>query len=428
MKRKACFVGMGLVLAVSCAQAQFVRAPRAVEPLSQADPPKTGNTVRPEVGKPLQAAQELLRAQKYSEALARIAETDGVPNKTAFESFTIDRMRGAVAASAGDAALAIRSFEAVIASGLLSTPEQMKMLQAMAGMAYRAKDYAKTASLATRYLKDGGSDAGMRTLLVQSHYLGHAYVEAARELKAGLQDEERAGHVPTEDQLQLLATCYAKQNDAVGYLEALEKLVAHHPKKSYWADLLLRLPQRAGFSGRLALDIYRLQLATGTLVSASDHVEMAQLALQDSSPVEARKVVEHGFASGVLGVGAEAERHKRLRDLAVKGVTEEQRSLVSSDAEASTAASAATGTGLFNLGWALFQQGQADKGVAMMELGLRKGGLKRPEEARVHLGLALVTSGQKAKAQQVLKAAQGSDGSADLARLWLIVAQKPSES
>jgi hypothetical protein len=228
--------------------------------------------------------------------------------------------------------------------------------------------------------------------------------------------------------LQLLANSYAKLNDSLGYANTLERLVAQHPKKEYWADLLRRLPLRPGFSSRLALDVCRLQLASGTLSTTLDHLEMAQLALQDSSPVEARKVIERGFASGVLGTGADAERHKRLRDLAVKGVNEEQRSLVNSDAEASAAASAPNGTGLFNLGWALFQQGQADKGIAMMELGLNKGGLKRPEEARLHLGLALVTAGQKAKALPVLKAVQGNDGSADLARLWLILASKTNES
>ena len=37
---------------------------------------------------------------------------------------------------------------------------------------------------------------------------------------------------------------------------------------------------------------------------------------------EAKQIVEKGFAAGALGTGAEAERHKRLRDLAVKQETE----------------------------------------------------------------------------------------------------------
>lgn len=386
---------------------------------SMAGAPVHAQTVRPEVGKPLQAAQELMKAGRHNDALAKIAEADAVTAKSPHESLTIARMRGAAAMSAGQSALAISSFETVLASGQLPAAEQVKILQALAGVAYRAKDYAKAASLASRYFKEGGTEATMRTLLVQSHYLGGAHAEAARELHAVVEAEEKAGRVPGEDQLQMLASSYAKLNDAAAYQGVLEKLVAHHPKKEYWADLLRRLPQRSGFSSRLALDVYRLQLATGNLASAADHVEMAQLALQESSPVEAKKIVDQGFVSGVLGVGADADRHRRLRDLAAKAVAEEQRSLANADAEAATAAAAANGTGLFNLGWTLFQQGQPDKGLAMMELGLRKGGLKRMEEARLHAGVAALHAGQKVKAASLLKAVQGTDGTAELARLWL---------
>ena len=415
-------------LATASAFAQFTHAPHVDTADGQRDPRaadgKKGDTVRPEIGKPLQAAQELIKAQRFGDALAKIAETDAVANKTPFETLTIARMRGAAAASAGNAELSIRSFETVLASGQLPAPDQLKMLQAMASLAYRAKDYARSASLAERYFKEGGTEASVRTLLIQSHYLGGAYAEAAKALQVSLHAEEKAGKTPTEDQLQLLASCYAKQNDAMGYQGALEQLVIHHPKKEYWADLLRRVPQRAGFASRLSLDVYRLQLATGNLANAADFVEMAQLALQVSSPAEAKKVIDKGFAAGVLGTGAEAERHKRLRDLATKAVAEEQRSLANADAEAATAAASSNGTGLFNLGWTLYHQGQVDKGLAMMELGLRKGGLKRMEDARLHAGVAAAQAGQKAKATQLLKAVQGVDGTAEIARLWLVQARE----
>jgi hypothetical protein len=59
-----------------------------------------------------------------------------------------------------------------------------------------------------------------------------------------------------------------------------------------------------------------------------------------------------------------------------------------------------------------------------MEQGIAKGGLKRLEDAKLHLGIACLLAGQKAKGMQVLKTVQGSDGTADLARLWLLQAQR----
>jgi Tfp pilus assembly protein PilF len=416
------------MIATTGAWAQFTHQPHVAVDTSNSTTPEEGrkaDTVRAEIGKPLQAAQEAMKTQRFSEALAKVAETDSVPNKTPFEVLTIARMRGAAAIAAGQTDLALKSYEIVLSSGMLSTAEQVRILQAMASVAYRTKDYTRAAAFARRSAELGGGDPAMRTLLVQSLYLAGAYADAAKELQATLQAEEKTGRAPSEDQLKLLASCHAKLNDANGYQSVLEQLVTHHPKKEYWADLLRRLAQRPGIGARLLLDVYRLQVATVGLSGAAEYVEMAQLALQESSPAEARRIVDRGFAAGLLGTGAEADRHKRLRELAIKASVEEQRSLANADTEASAAAAAANGTGLFNLGWSLAQQGQSDKGLALMELGLKKGGLKRPDEARLHAGVAAWQARQPARAAALLKTVEGRDGPADIARLWLLVPTDP---
>ena len=59
------------------------------------------DTLRPEVAKPLNAAQDSYRAHRYQDALAKIAQADAVPNKTPYESYMVEEMRGAAAAAAG---------------------------------------------------------------------------------------------------------------------------------------------------------------------------------------------------------------------------------------------------------------------------------------------------------------------------------------
>jgi len=65
----------------------------------------------------------------------------------------------------------------------------------------------------------------------------------------------------------------------------------------------------------------------------------------------------------------------------------------------------------------------AEKGLALIEQGIKKGGLKRPEDAKLRLGEAQLYAGQKAKGVQTLKTVQGSDGTADIARLWILNAR-----
>ena len=64
--------------------------------------------------------------------------------------------------------------------------------------------------------------------------------------------------------------------------------------------------------------------------------------------------------------------------------------------------------------------------LALMEQGIQKGGITRLEEARLHLAIAYLAAGQKAKAVAAFKSVQGADATADLARLWLIHAQRSS--
>ena len=68
-------------------------------------------SLRPEVGKPLQQAYDLIKAGKGKEALAKVREAEGAPNKTAAESLQIDRMKAAAAQRAGDNGTAIQALE-----------------------------------------------------------------------------------------------------------------------------------------------------------------------------------------------------------------------------------------------------------------------------------------------------------------------------
>ena len=232
--------------------------------LAQSAPPET---MRAEVGKPLQAAQDLLRAGKPREALSRVAEAEAVGNLSGHERMVIERMRAGAALGAGDDATAARSFEAVLASGKLGAAETLPVLESMAGLAYRRKDYPQAIALAERYLKEGGRSDKMREL---------------------------ASRQAAEDEKALQVEVVGRQGDA-----------------------------------------------------------------------------------------------------------------------------------LVNTGHALVSAGRLDKGIALLEHGLTKGGLKRPDEARLHLGQAYLQSGNKARAIDSFRAVRGADEAVELARLWEIHARKP---
>jgi hypothetical protein len=374
-------------------------------------------TARPEIAKPLQEAQQLAQGGKVKEALAKLAETDAVPNKTPYESFMIDRMRGPIAAAAGEDKTAIKSLEVLVASERVPVADKLAFMPYLATLYFRQKDYPNAVTWSTRYLNEGGNDPKIRTLQIQSYYLSNDFTHAAQELRADIEAGEKAGKAPTEDQLKLLASAVQKQNDKAGYVEVLEKYITYYPKKEYWADLLGRVFAKPGFSERLQLDGYRLKQATGLFGAARDYTDMAELAMRAGFPAEAKNTLDQGFQSGVLGSGADAARHKRLRDAAAKAMADDEKTMAQGEADAKKSKD---GTGLVNLGYAYVTAGQADKGIGMMEQGIRNGGIKYPEEAKLHLAVAYAKTGKKAEALQTLKTIKGSDGVADLAHYWTL--------
>jgi len=375
-----------------------------------------GESVRPEVGKPLQAAQALVKQRKGREALAEVAKAEAVGNRTPYENFLIQQMRGSAAAAAGDHDTAIKAFEAVLGSGRVSGRESVTMVQAVAVGYYQKKEYATAAKWSQRYFKDGGNDPAMRTVLLQSYYLGNDCASVQKMLASVDENKTR----PSEEELQILANCYQRQKDNTGYVNAIEKLVIYYPKKEYWTDLLARVQKKSGFSDRLGVNVYRLKFATGNAGSANDYMEMAQLAMQAGVASEAKMIVDKAYASGVFGKGDQAERQGRLRDLVNKTVDAQLKTRAQDEKDA---LAAKDGNALVNIGLNYVYEGKADKGLPLVEQGIKKGGLKRPEDAKLRYGEALIYAGRKDRAVQVLREVKGTDGTADIARLWVLNAR-----
>ncbi|WP_118185518.1 tetratricopeptide repeat protein [Paraburkholderia phosphatilytica] len=372
---------------------------------------QAADTLRPEVAKPLNDAQNLYRAHKYQDALGKISAAAAVPNKTPYETYMVEEMRGAAAAAAGQTTVAAQAYESLLGGGQLKGEDEQRTAAALAGIYFQEKNYPAAIKTAQRYTKAGGTDPDMRALLVQSYYLSGDCASVVGLIKPGIDAEVHAGHVPDESQLQLLGTCAQRVKDDATYRGALEKLIAYHPKQSYWDDLMQSIRSKPGYLSALDIDTYRLRRATGSLTTADDYMEMTQLAIVAGQTAEGKQVIDQGFASGVLGHDAQADREKRLQALATKRAQ-------------STADQNGNPIPPFDAGFNMVFAGQAKAGLAQMESALAKGGIDHPDAAQLHLGEAYYIAGQKAKAVQTFRGVRGTDGSADLARLWLLVASK----
>ena len=368
-------------------------------------------TLRPEIGKPLQAAQALMKSGKNREALAKLREADAVSGKSANETYLIERVRAGAASAAGDHNQAAKSFEYLLDSGRLSAGEKAQFSEGLVGIYMRARDYSKANAVIEKQLKDR-NDPKLRKYLLQNYY-NQGNTSAVMNIVRG---EEKAGRTPSEDMYGMVANMQNKSGDKKGYVDTLEKLARHYPNANYWNDLLNRVQRQPGFSSRLAVDVYRLKLANGLLKKPSEFMEMAQLVLQEKSPAEAQRVVAAGYKAGALGVGAEASRHQRLKDL-----TDKEAAALLANAPTLEASIRKENDmpGLFRLGYGLVLSGKTSDGMKLMNEALKAPEMAdRKDEAKLRLGEAYAYAGNRKQALATWRTVNGKDGTAELARYF----------
>jgi hypothetical protein len=389
----------------------------AAAPVVGLAPAYAAETLRPEIGKPLQEAQQLMKSGKNKEALAKLRQLDSVSGKSPNETYLIERTRAGAASAAGEYETAAKAFEYLIGSGKLSAAEKAQFSEGLIGIYMRAGDLSKANAAIERQLKER-DDPKLRAYLMQNYYKQGNVAALENELRAA----DKRGQL-TEDQLGMLANVQLKKNDKAGYVNTIEKLAASYPKPQYWTDLLNRVQGKPGFSSRLSVDVWRLKLANNLMKKPSEFMEMGQLVLQAKAPAEAIKVIDKGYKAGALGTGPDAARHQRLKDLAEKTLAEQNKNLAATEAQL---VKDDDQDGMAELGYSLVQSGQADKGLKMMEAAIKTGKLKYPEDAKLHLGEAYAVAGKKQQAISTLKSVGGKDGTADLARYFIMAINKPA--
>jgi Tfp pilus assembly protein PilF len=395
-------------------------AAAAAQPASAA----SGPSLSAEVHKPLVAAQEALKAGKPQDALARLAEAEALPKLSDYERYIILRLKGPAAANGGDPALALATFEQVIKSPLLPPAEKPPIVEVTIKLALQQKKYELGASLMKAYLAEGGKSAEVERLYPQVLSLLGDHAAVVRLVQPVVAADAAAGRTTPEATLRLLAGSQLELKDMAGYLVAVEKLSASTGKAEYWAELISRTTRREGYADeRLRIDLYRLRRAVGLVQEAGEVGDWAYRAQQAGLPAEAQKLMDEGFANGVLGKDANADADRKLRDGVTKSAAQDRAQIT--EAEAS-ALKAKEGNAAVNLGLALSGAGQHERALALMAQGMAKGGLRRADDALLHLGYAQWRAGKIDEAKASFAQVKGSDGTADLARLWLVYLNSPA--
>jgi tetratricopeptide (TPR) repeat protein len=370
--------------------------------------------VRPEVAKPLQAAQDALKAGQFESALTLSQQLLAMTGITPAEKPLIQRTLAVAALQAKNFPLAVSTLESLIQEMPGETPAAQKipLIESLLNASQQAQDFARVVTWARTYLKLEGSNPSVRPVLIQTLSVLKRHDEVIQEVKEKMRLDEAAKLKTPESELRMMAVSQRQLKDDGGYNSTLKLLLEKFPSKAYWAELIPRLARQANFNARYDLDLYRLLELTGNLEDAIEYVDMANLALKAGLPAEAARVVEQGYSAGLLGKGGDAANHQKLRQQIQQRLTEDDKALPALEKSAKDANALASLADVHGAKqkWDLAQVNYG-KALAM-------GGLRREAETRLHAGIAFYKMGQKAEAIKMWNSVQGDATAVELAQMW----------
>ena len=396
-----CAAGVALALAAAVFAADQPKAPQVSAALS----------------KPLSEVQELLKANKFPEALEKLKAVDAMSGKTPYDQHLINQFTAFACSKTNDVPCLGKALQGQIDDGFTTPDDNQKFTRAVSQVAYQAKDYDKAIDYGNRAIKGGFATDDVYSMVGASYYLKNDFKGAAQFEEGHIADLAKAGKKPTSDDVSIYVSSCAKLNDQACIAKALDYQLTYYPKPDAWGEALSLVHPKGDYE---TLQTYRLMADVGAMNSADEFLDMANIAMTRGSPGDAQHALQLGTDSGQL-TGAKAGESQKLMAEAKKSAATDQASLAKSEQDANASANGAKSAGL---GLAYLGYQQYDKAVEQLTKAISKGGLKNEADTRLDLGIAQLKAGHKDDAVKTFQSVKGSPAQERLASLWVIHAQQ----
>ena len=368
----------------------------------------------------IQKAQELIDADQSTEALNVLQslrnrkgimeyETQQVLNYIGFVKYNLDDFAGAMAAY--DEMIAIPSIEPQILKNTLYTMAQLSTVQ---------EKYEDALKYLDQYFELETNPAPANyILLAQNYYQVNRYADMVEPIETAISEAQRRETEVREDWYVLLNFAYFQQENYAKVRDIQKILLINWPKKRYWFSLAGAYTELGEEENLIAA--YDAAYTQGMFEKESEYVTMAQLFMQAEVPYKAATLLEKQMEAGIVEKNA---KNYRLLSQALTLAAEDEKSI-----PALQEAARLSDDGELNLrlGNAHLNLGQYEECVAAIRDGLRKGGIKSPDNAQISLGMCLYNLKDYNEALAAFREAGKSERSARFARQWSAVIESDLE-
>ena len=364
------------------------------------------------VYKQLTEAQELIEAKKYNDGLAVLNKLAGekglspyeyaqIYNYFAYTYFTQERYKDAIGA-----------YQKVLQQPDLPEALVQNSLYTLAQLYFITEDYAKAVDTIKKWFAvtpQPSENAYM--LLGQGYYQLEKYKESLEPLLTAYKMVKDRNDDPKENLLLLLRVDYFNLGDYKKMLEVLRELVRLYPKDEYWLTMAGTYSELKQYQNQMS--ILEMLYEGGRLDRGNQQLNLANLYLLYEVPYKAAKMLDKGIKDGKV------ERNVRNLRLLSQAWLQAQEFEKSIPPLREAANMSKDGDLDMRLAQAYINTDNYKDAIESLHTALKKGGLQRPDQANIMLGLAEFELNNYEASKRAFRDASQDNRSRKAAEQWL---------
>lgn len=359
-------------------------------------------------------AQEAVDAEDYTGALKLLNNLYNPDKLTEYEQSNVLNYIGYVYYNMDDIVNAMRTYEKMLAIPSLEEQQRKQTTYTLAQLYMMEERYGKSLStIDTWFLLETNPAPEPFILKAQILYQLSRYGDMVEPIENAMKVAEKRNKPIKEDWYVLLNFAYFSVENYLKVRDIQKTLLVNWPKKRYWFALAGAFTE-LGEDEKL-ITAYASAHTQGMLEKESELVTMAQLFMQREVPYKAATLIEKEMTAGRI---SKSGKNYRLLSQAWQLSMEDEKAI---PALKESARQADDGELDVRLGNAFLNTGKYDECVASVRTGIRKGGLKSPDNAQISLGMCLYNLRQYTASIKSFQVAARTTRSRRVSNQWINV-------
>jgi tetratricopeptide (TPR) repeat protein len=375
---------------------------------------RQAQAVSKEVYDKITQAQEAVDEDKLDSALRILQALNRSDKLTEYERQNVLNYLAYVHYNKGDVTAAIRTYEEMLRIPSLEEQIRKQTVYTLAQLATMEEQYVKAIRLLEEwFVLEINPASAPYILYAQNLYQVNRYSDMIKPIETAMEVAKKRKKPVKEDWYVLLNFAYFQQEDYRKVRDIQKILLVNWPKKRYWFSLAGAFTELGEENNLFAS--YDAAHTQELLERESELVTMAQLYMQHEVPYKAGTLLEAEMESGRVKRNA---KNYRLLSQAWQLAQEDEKSI---PALKEAARLSDEGELDLRLGNAYLNLGRYGECVSSVQAGLRKGGIKSPDNAQISLGMCLYNQQKYTASINAFREARKTRRSARISNQWIRV-------